>query len=392
MAKKFSLTSLLVGFCVTVTVVCILLTIRTYGLDRITHYDVYVEPVSNSVKYEQLNTIERSIYDQLLEQVPGGDLTVFFWNADYDTYCEAADRAVTAFVCDHPEFFWLSSGFRASGIPASLLYPGHIFIELDTYEFWAEIDDHQTYADRLLQAVDAVAETARKYDTAYEQVKFVHDYLADTARYDSEALQNTKEPDPDSENYYIFTAYGCLINGRSVCAGYVRAFQMVLHRLGIPCSYENGVAGDESHAWNMVELDGEAYYVDVTWDDTQRYDGDGDAYYTYFLVTSAMLEQDHIPDETLFEAPDCTATQYNYFHREGYYVETYSQSAVDQILADQKEKNILAVRFSDNQEMEQLVDDLKNGHWGGITTLREIEVQYQANANCSIVTFFKKTE
>ena len=54
----------------------------------------------------------------------------------------------------------------------------------------------------------------------------------------------------------IYTAYGCLVEGRAVCAGYAKAFKLLLGRCGISCYYVVGEAGGGKHGWNCVELDG----------------------------------------------------------------------------------------------------------------------------------------
>ena len=48
-----------------------------------------------------------------------------------------------------------------------------------------------------------------------------------------------------------------------VCAGYAHAFQYCMQKLGIPAAYIVGYAG-EAHAWNLLQLGGEYYCMDVT--------------------------------------------------------------------------------------------------------------------------------
>ena len=52
----------------------------------------------------------------------------------------------------------------------------------------------------------------------------------------------------------------------AVCAGYAGAVQYLLERIGVPCIYVDGSTqgSTEGHAWNIVKLDGEYYYVDAT--------------------------------------------------------------------------------------------------------------------------------
>lgn len=50
-----------------------------------------------------------------------------------------------------------------------------------------------------------------------------------------------------------------------VCAGYARAFQYLCSLGGIECHYVTGYVSDgENHAWNIVVIDGENYFVDLT--------------------------------------------------------------------------------------------------------------------------------
>lgn len=61
------------------------------------------------------------------------------------------------------------------------------------------------------------------------------------------------------------TAYGALVNGRSVCQGYAMAYMYLLDRVGIKNHYVSSRA--LNHAWNIVYIDDVPYHVDVTWDD-----------------------------------------------------------------------------------------------------------------------------
>ena len=99
-----------------------------------------------------------------------------------------------------------------------------------------------------------------------EQILFVHDYLAANYEYDY--------------SYQIYDAYEFFLNKTGVCQGYTMAFTAVMNELGIPVSY---VESDNiNHIWNLVQLSGKWYHVDVTWGDPS-YDGLGRASHEYFL-------------------------------------------------------------------------------------------------------------
>lgn len=62
------------------------------------------------------------------------------------------------------------------------------------------------------------------------------------------------------------------LNGNGVCVTYSMLFYKAASRLGIQTYTCYGKIGEGYHAWNMVELDGERYFYDVTWFDTGLYD------------------------------------------------------------------------------------------------------------------------
>ena len=131
----------------------------------------------------------------------------------------------------------------------------------------------------------AVASMDTQGKTPYELVYTVNEYLCDISEY------------PASEPYapVTHTTYGALKNGSSVCEGYACAAKMLLNELNVVCDIEVGMCTNgEGHAWNLVQLDGEWYQMDVTWND-----GSGDRQ-LYFLVTDEYMRQSRSWKENLY--------------------------------------------------------------------------------------------
>ena len=60
---------------------------------------------------------------------------------------------------------------------------------------------------------------------------------------------------------------GALLEGVTVCAGFSKALCYLLNKVGIECKFVAGKCNSEDsedHAWNLVNIDGELYYVDST--------------------------------------------------------------------------------------------------------------------------------
>lgn len=97
------------------------------------------------------------------------------------------------------------------------------------------------------------------------------------------------------------TAYGALVDGKAVCAGYMLAYAELLSRAGIENAYVS--SSSMNHAWNLVKIDGQWYHVDVTWDDKweKAYSPTYDLYHDYnnimcrwfMLSDSGMLANSH---------------------------------------------------------------------------------------------------
>lgn len=124
----------------------------------------------------------------------------------------------------------------------------------------------------------------------YDKEIRLHDMLIREIDYDQSADMNQ-------------SAYSALVEKKSVCAGYARAYQYLMQRMGIPCYYCTGYAGQD-HAWNIVALDDGYYNVDVTWDDTPGGE------YDYFNKTDEDYASTHIRQDMSINLPQCQGQRY----------------------------------------------------------------------------------
>ncbi len=136
----------------------------------------------------------------------------------------------------------------------------------------------------------------------FEAAQAVHDYLVRTCVYNKSAAGLTK---PTKAH----TAYGVLVENSAVCQGYALAYKLLLNRLGIPCVFV--VSKNMNHAWNLVQIGGEWYHVDVTWDDPVYSDGtdagfDVDVSHNYFLRADTTMKNSlkHYGWEAVYSTPE----------------------------------------------------------------------------------------
>lgn len=115
----------------------------------------------------------------------------------------------------------------------------------------------EEYRD-LRQACDElIAEFVRATEgmTDYEKEKYVFDYMASRDYYDLDAP-------------YVGTAYGALVDGLAKCDGFSYAMKWAMEAMGMQCLFVSGAPTspdtDIGHAWNIINLDGQYYRVDLT--------------------------------------------------------------------------------------------------------------------------------
>ncbi len=260
---------------------------------------------------EELHEAYREIYVRIMRGEDSGDLMASvtvddFWRAYY------------AVLSDHPEIFWIGTKAQVeeSGLTGRVV--GYSF------EVTVPSEARASMREQLEAEADACIGQIAADASQYQKIKFVYEYLINTVEYDLSS--------PDSQNIQ-----SALLYKRSVCAGYSKAFQYILNRMGLFCTYITGTIVDGGdHGWNMVRIDGNYYYVDVTWGDPvfanqMENTEDGVINYNYLCCTEYDLFKTHMPGDSV-ELPQCTSDDYNYYKLNGLYYETFDYDTIYNVL------------------------------------------------------------
>lgn len=170
------------------------------------------------------------------------------------------------------------------------------------YQYTPEGAAEKRRQDAEEQAVvdAAIASCVTDGMSNYEIAKALHDYLATHNEYDMRLYSGNLPA-------LSRTSYGALVNRTSVCAGYALAYERLMDQVGIPCEYVTGMTTNGYHAWNIIQIDGEWYHVDATWDDPTP-DREGYVRYKYFLKSDKAMSRDHVSWEA---SHTCTSTKYD---------------------------------------------------------------------------------
>lgn len=191
---------------------------------------------------------------------------------------DAVSAPFFALTRDYPDLTMWTTGFSTRSSYSILTSGTKKTYTLTSIEY--TFNGNQNYGDpsgMLDQLNDVVNSFTPSGSTMYDKLLDIHDFICEINTY-------VKEKDGA---LYCYSAYGSLVNHKSVCEGYAEAFKLLCDKAGIECILVTGMSLPanettmEGHMWNLVHMDdGEWYAVDVTWDDA----GDIAGNYNYFLV------------------------------------------------------------------------------------------------------------
>ncbi|MBQ2996981.1 MAG: hypothetical protein IJE22_07125 [Oscillibacter sp.] len=288
-------------------------------------------------------------YDQIGEGLAAFEEEIRFGSSEYPLDEEMMKAVMEVYLLDHPEMFWVEEGY------SYYMPSGGVCRVVPTYSMTPQQalearEELEAAADELLAGIDT-----RQSEAEIELE--IHDRLAELVTYDLSA--------PNQHN-----AYGAMVEGRAVCDGYTEAFQYLLGKVGIQAYKVAGYSMNESHAWNLVRLDGSYYFADVTWDDQEEA-----LYHAWANVTTELLEETHWidPDRNYLMPPDCTDMTANYFTINGGLLEELRAETVAELMKTSRDG--VARFFVGMEDPVDLVEWLKaEEHKNLLEIFRELEI------------------
>lgn len=299
--------------------------------------------------FKQLTEEEQRVYRELLKGIRAREKEFYLTISDDDSI----DRSYHAVLKDHPEIFWVHNREKIykttySDSDYCVFTPGYTYTD-------SEIDEIQTAMEQSFQEVRAlIPEDAGDY----EKVRIVYTYVIDHTQY------QTGEDDQ--------SIAGVFWKKSAVCAGYAGAVQYLLERLDIPCIYVDGSTkgGTEGHAWDIVKIGQEYYYVDATNGDQPDF-LNGDAaqleehktiIYDYLCPFPEEYEKTYTPSEEL-TVPACTAKDLDFYVLNQGYFEDYSWQDIYDYCKMRLDNGAAVVRFkfgsqeAFSEACQELLDD-----------------------------------
>ena len=333
--------------------------------------------------FRQLGDEERRVYREMLNGVRERKENFYVTLSDDDT----VNRIYHAVLKDHPELFWAHNREKIykttyTDSDYCTFSPGYIYTEAEIKEIRSAMEE--AYQNVLAQIPEGADD--------YEKVQTVYTYVIDNTAY--------QESNDDQ------SIAGTFWKKEAVCAGYAGAVQYLLERLGVSCIYVDGSAAGstEGHAWNIVKLDGEYYYVDATNGDQPDF-LNGDAAQlvehkttVYDYLCPFPLEYESVyTASSEFEVPECTSTAMNFYVLNQGCFDTYDWQSVYDYCKMRLDNGAAVVRFkfSGQEAFGQAFDEWITGgsvqdvaqYYMQLHGMRQVEYHYGVLDNLNTIYF-----
>ncbi len=248
--------------------------------ENINDYPVY--DGRNVYEYwkETLNEEQQILYEEIKE-------SYLQFKNDFSTQLNEIStkefqEVYSAILLDHAEIFWLDSYLAPKKITDYNAINTNKKIQL-YYSY--SLDEAKNVKNRIETKYNEIIEEAKKQDNDFKKIKYVHDKLIEISQYHD---YTDEEKDSYQSIVSIFDS------GNTVCAGYSYGFKFIMDKLGIKSIATRDIGNEDeskNHIWNMVELYGKWYNLDITWDN--KIEKEGRISYNYFLKKNDEFYTDH---------------------------------------------------------------------------------------------------
>ena len=236
----------------------------------------YWRSMGTDYYYEQLPAAQKTLYKRIDNECmrimkSEVDLTTNEFDINVTELGLSIDDAQDVgwiFFWSEPEYFFLSN---AMGYYS---WRGNYYLVMCIYPEFQSASARNTAKELVSHTINDYVSAAADAGMTETMERVVFQKMCDNIEY------------AYSGNDYDQSMYSA-IQGETVCAGYSKLFASVMNMLDIPCACVTG----PSHAWNVINLYGYWYNVDVTngdqsygyyykyYNSTDRYEGSLDDYF-----------------------------------------------------------------------------------------------------------------
>lgn len=236
-------------------------------------YEYYFKQLNNQISIKTYKVLKKDSSGK-------GSVTVKFdkeirirndkdFDKNYDNAKLPVTKGAIAFSLDHPDRYWYE--YVNIELEGSLDKEKNIYI-FSKANINSNINSKLYTKDKIAKFNKKVNDICNAAHNKNLDLKMVNNYRL--AQYYHNYLVNNVKYVKNRDYHYDQLAYAAIVDGKCVCNGYARAFQLLCVKSGIPCitvdGYVYGAPCEDPgfHAWNMIYINQQWYGVDCTWDDS----------------------------------------------------------------------------------------------------------------------------
>lgn len=206
---------------------------------------------------------------------------------------QRARNVIYMFITSNPQYYFLQT--ILSGV-AGASNGGYAYLTIN--ETFANGAKRKAETQKIQSVIDTWLAQVAAEPTALLKEKKIHDLICEKVTYDP--YYNTIK-----QNKYHQTMYSVFCTDTTVCAGYSQAMQLMCNAVGIDCVSVTSL----DHQWNIVRLNDNWYYVDITWNDNIADSKGLKSAYQYFNRSRQVFMSDK-PDLVASHTPESYWTEY----------------------------------------------------------------------------------
>jgi len=127
-------------------------------------------------------------------------------------------------------------------------------------------DEFRAAMDKFTARMNEQLSSVRRSDSDAMKALLLYMGLTENAVYDYELLNGDAAALGEAEYDLRSSSYYTLLEKHGICYNFSQAFLFLCTQADVECGTVLHFGGEQAHMWNILCMDGEYYYCDVTWD------------------------------------------------------------------------------------------------------------------------------
>ena len=283
------------------------------------------------ILYDLPSPREQQLCNIICDAVNDMEPSVSLPQAQHYTYDEVYNVYQLIYV-NEAAVFYLSPqfGYENGSRGISRIKFRYIYTKDEVRKMYEEIDKS---AKEILDGIGGESDC--------EKFKHIHDELIKRCTYG------------DGKN--ADNAYGALVEGRALCQGYSKAFDLLCRKASLHAVITEGDA-QGSHMWNMVNTDDGYYHIDCTWDDPDDTKRPDLVRYDFFMLNDASIKRGRTITS---KAPGSAGVKYDHWAFSELTASTYDDAV--RLIKAQAADGTIRLRADSRETYDEIKDRLFGG-------------------------------